>query len=49
MFADVNWWQSLIIGVFAGLASNGIWDINVVQQLLKLIFEKIKISSSDSK
>lgn len=49
VFADVNWWQSLIIGIFAGLASNGIWDINIVQQLLKLIFEKIKISSSDSK
>lgn len=44
VFAEVNWWESLIIGVFAGLASNGIWDINIIQQLLKLIFDKIRVN-----
>ena len=42
VLADVNWWESLIIGAFAGLAANGIWDISLIQQLLKLIFGKIR-------
>lgn len=43
ILADVNWWQTLIVAAGAGLASNGLFDINLVKQLLELIFGKIGI------
>lgn len=42
ILADVNWWQTLIIGIGTGLAANGVFDIELVKQLLALIFGKIK-------
>lgn len=42
ILSDLTWWQSLVIGIGASLAANGVFDINLVKQLLQLIFGKFK-------
>ena len=39
--ADINWWQTLIIGFGTGLAANGVYDIEIIKQILGIIFGKI--------
>lgn len=41
---DASWWQALIVGLGVSLASNGVFDIVFIKQLLELIFGKIKKS-----
>lgn len=35
--ADMNWWQTLIYGVATGFVANGIFDISVIQAILKAL------------
>lgn len=39
-----SWWQALIVGFGVSLASNGVFDIVFIKQLLELVFGKIKKS-----
>lgn len=38
--ADINWWQALLYGIGAGLASNGIASTGLVEWLVNLIIKK---------
>lgn len=39
LFATIDvWWQVLVYGIAVGLASNGIFDIQIVKFLLNTIF-----------
>lgn len=38
LFADVNWWQSIIIGFLCSLGANGVFDIPVISWLIQTIF-----------
>lgn len=31
------WWQALIVGLFASLAANGVWDVGIYEQILKAL------------
>lgn len=42
MFAGLEWWQTLLWGLGAGLASNGIWDSGLIEWLFRLFTSKKK-------
>lgn len=40
MFSEVEIWQALLIGLGAGLISNGLFDIGLVKSILKMVGAK---------
>lgn len=40
MFTDLEWWQSLLWGFGAGLASNGLFDTGLIEWLFGLFTKK---------
>lgn len=40
MFEGLDWWQALLWGFGAGLASNGFWDTGLVEWLFGLFTKK---------
>lgn len=38
LFADYNWWQSILIGLICGFGANGLFDIPLVSWILQTIF-----------
>lgn len=40
MFGEILWWQSLLWGFGAGLASNGLFDTGLIEWLFKLFTKK---------
>jgi hypothetical protein len=37
MFADLEIWQSLVVGLGASLAANGVFDTGIIEWILKLL------------
>lgn len=40
MFEGLDWWQALLWGFGAGLASNGVWDCGLIEWLFGLFTKK---------
>lgn len=40
IFESLTWYYALLYGILAGFASNGFYDIKIIEQILNILFKK---------